>query len=404
MKAPTRWYIASDTILDGSLVDQLTDMSGNADHFTPTTDKFSYVSGALQGRPSISADGTKNMFLASTLNLGTQHTIVAVRKKSFSPMIVSSSGGGNYWGLDNYYSASGNYVEIPFTNPGTIWGCEMIKRDAVGLTRYWNNVESGVVAYANSSVLYIDRFGYSSYLFNGELVELIIYDSALTDEERDEVYDYIYQKYFSLFSMSQTAWNDGDSKYELAEETPGIYYEDGNIIFNPTALLNYRYQTNINWTEVTDADTTIEVYTAITNDGDTAPTTEWELQAKDDVINGFESEIPSGMYLWVKVEFATDDTSKTPQISIPVITLDIIAPTLINISTTYGDKAETDTPLLKNISTQKGDKNQLPKIMNILTQKGDRNQLPKIMNFYVQHECSDYVIEGDVPLFNFAGF
>lgn len=238
------WLDASDrsSILQASgQVIKISDRSGNGFDFEATSDGPSIISETLNGRDVLDFDGTQALdsvlpnARAKFLHSGPTTIFMVARRTGTDGIVPTFLGNIPYSGpsdvgaalisISNYLGLSGvvisvvngdgvaNVIEAGTTFPINTWELVSIKLDpangtAANRAAFWKDgvLDSAhpnsstqspetVDSPANSLRLGAGAGGYDTFL-RGSIAELIIYNRALTTQERIQVESYIRRKWF----------------------------------------------------------------------------------------------------------------------------------------------------------------------------------------------------------------
>lgn len=190
-------------------VSSWSDRSGNANNILGDIENETapiYVSSGINNLPTIEFDGTKFMENTLFINLNQFHSIFIVFKLFFDPGALLTNGAGNY-----IAAITNNSVNFSSSNEFQfLSGGDVLDNNSYYLTSINSNFE--FTAFLNSSNvassnynefsgdgtnLYIGAdYNYGiSYNFNGQISEIIIYDNAVSVENRLKVEQYVKTKY-----------------------------------------------------------------------------------------------------------------------------------------------------------------------------------------------------------------
>lgn len=216
-------------------VSQWNDLSGNANHALQGTaaNKPLFTYKGIGGKPTIRFDGTNDVLaLTNTLNLSTGGSVFIVARnavqKNWNGMIriapVEATTPGEfylYWQMGSNNSVSGNLVHLARINGagqssgrrandvGPAVGLPFILTDILtnnaSISMYLNgsilggltNEDSGGItdlmpAGANNAWIGV---GYPGSYLNGDISEVIVFNRAVTANERQLIHDYLSAKY-----------------------------------------------------------------------------------------------------------------------------------------------------------------------------------------------------------------
>jgi len=215
-------WLPADQIVatDGDPLDDWKDRSGNAYDYTQSTsgDRPTYKANIVNGNPVVRFNGTNQYFTGPNHLTGlTAATILIVMKSDNDPPVV---GDGGLWRLGSDTS-SGSANHVPYTDGVIYDGAGSNTRYTVGdptpslaAWRAYSIVTSSSewTARLDNSTLYTtgsntvgwrtapllgkttNNLGYSGF-FDGDIAELLIYDSALGSTDRASLQTYFAAKY-----------------------------------------------------------------------------------------------------------------------------------------------------------------------------------------------------------------
>jgi hypothetical protein len=198
---------ATNVIKDGDAVYQWNDLSGNNRHATQTTlaNRPTWLPPA-KGRNGLGAVAFNgSQWLSLGYSITGNFTIFVVYKNNDtvngSVILGKSTGSPNY-----LFAASNSRIEMngggsqhandPRTN-GTQWDYSTFKYDGTNATAYSTD-SSGTSTNVGSTSFTPDRIGFyssSQFSMDGNIAEIIIYPSALSDTDRLSVRNYLKTKW-----------------------------------------------------------------------------------------------------------------------------------------------------------------------------------------------------------------
>lgn len=205
-------WLRTDTgvTLNGNNTARWADQSGNGRSAGMTTAarQPAFVPGVLNGWPVLRFAGAQSMVL-DVASAPTQYTVFVVGKnsrtdESFS--MILGPGGSNpnsqlRWENGNQSMIVGLGNNLPVTN-STIGNTRtyhalVVRYDGTTLQTYRDGILRSTTNHATSGPWRINQIGayYDSFFMTGDLAELLIYNRALTDEERQSVGVYLRSKY-----------------------------------------------------------------------------------------------------------------------------------------------------------------------------------------------------------------
>lgn len=202
-------WLKADAIVglnDGDAVGTWEDSStANNDVSQSTADnKPSYQTNELNGKPVVRFDGANDILnTASAVINKTHSTFIVHRASSWGDLdfIMSHSGGAN--GCQWYYYSDVLYYDHPGSNNKSYGAAttdvqlvEAIHDDTVSTKAWLNGVSVGntnAILMNTSTATTIGGKSSGSYI--GDIAEIIVYSSALSDPNRQAVEDYLGTKY-----------------------------------------------------------------------------------------------------------------------------------------------------------------------------------------------------------------
>lgn len=199
------WLKADSLALsDGDPVSTWADESGNGYDATNTgTARPTFKTNILNGKPVIRFDGT-NDCLNTSLTYGTSASIILVATpsaQSNSYVLGTDGGGGAPAIISGFSSKAFEYYnpsdrETIATSATGFHLVEVLKNSSTSLKGYFDGTEAFSItpAAALANALRIAASNVGDY-FNGDIAELLIYPSALSDADRETVEAYLNDKY-----------------------------------------------------------------------------------------------------------------------------------------------------------------------------------------------------------------
>jgi hypothetical protein len=207
------WYDADQLgLADNDPVSSWTDESGGGRHMTGAATPL-YKTGVQNGLPGVLFDGTDDT-LTATVAADASRTIFIVAKK------LSSTTGGSVWSMSNtsarvftgsgsgwLYNAKDAAVGGGQANIGTAAVADavagsvisLVLASATSLTVYGNGVDTVGAFDPHSIITTATGFRLSgigaSQFFSGYVFEVIAYDTALSDTDREAVETYLLDKW-----------------------------------------------------------------------------------------------------------------------------------------------------------------------------------------------------------------
>ncbi|MCB0395453.1 MAG: PKD domain-containing protein [Flavobacteriales bacterium] len=295
----TLWLRSDSTLLANDTVLTFYDRSGNNYHASQSTDankpKYTAVQAAINNHPSIVFDGT-NDFLAGTGAMGnlTRYSFFIVTRinqhkqynwifqnappgtnKHFS-LAASSGQKFNFWPVGG--STIRNFNSTVNTTDFNIVTLINVN-DSVPITRFFlNGVADGTNTSAtnthSNNGYTISGYSAGSDFFKGEIDEIIVYNRALTGEERFTVENYLRDRYFPSTVIPDVAlgpdinvpygfcdtvvdagagystylWSTGETTQSVTLNTPGTYSVSATDSYGHTSSdsINLSYPSLVN--------------------------------------------------------------------------------------------------------------------------------------------------------------
>lgn len=215
--AAVKWVATTDgaTQVCSAWADQAT----NARNASQATARYrpAYVTNALNGKPVLRFDGVNDYLTGVTTAVVKSYTAFAVSKRDggSSPVVLydtsdSASGYGFGYSVTTtkfetiaLVATWGNdYAQGNTETNG--YGIGTFLRDTNGYMNVWTNggnlvtdtsVINANINYNGTAAVYIGYNGFSSQRLAGDIAEIIIYPSALTDNQRKQVELYLSRKW-----------------------------------------------------------------------------------------------------------------------------------------------------------------------------------------------------------------
>ena len=200
---------------DGSNnVSTWSDQSGNAHHADQSTSASQplWVDNVLNGKPVIRFDGNSDLMTTDITGPGGTEFTFFVVAKSNGQRIISYNDGSDY--VLYSYPAPNNFI---ISNDGGAYGGLNSGTNnpvafQVSCARYIANTANGMQTFVNGALLaqrtsanivlptvplQLGSYpgGGATELINGDVAEIIVYNRSLTDIEREQVENYLTQKY-----------------------------------------------------------------------------------------------------------------------------------------------------------------------------------------------------------------
>ncbi len=282
----------SAVVLNGTSVEQWSDCSGNTNNAvqTTTTSQPEYITNSLNGLPALRFNGTTSFleFPSGFLNNYSNLTLFLVIKPSlgsnsgiFAPSndagvgleVLAMSGVHELRISGNIKYSSGMFVNNAFTISDFIY-------NASTTNAYENGTAlapaTGGAALNYNGVYALGRYAaaYGSYYSAFDIAEIIIYNQALSNQDRITVEDYLYKKYSTPISLgpdiyipygfcdtllaagnaySSYLWSTGETTSTIQANASGAY----SVMVTDTLFTGYisRDTVNVYYPEITMADT-----------------------------------------------------------------------------------------------------------------------------------------------------
>jgi hypothetical protein len=243
------WLDAADTtslVLSGTSVTTWKDKSGNAYNATGGVSP-TYVSNSQNGLGTVYFNGANNYLLSSLTVNAASHTMIIVhnpnnvntnydnndtsllRFQVTLGFIVYPYNTGGRYGYINSFGPSGIFGQLPEGDVANVYNII----EAVIATGSQQTYHNGSVVASYSATLYstssdslsIGAYGVSPYqqqYYGGSVAEIIIYDSPLTDSQRQQVESYL-------------AWKWG-LRSSLPSGHPGYSLPSYAVMFTPKSI------------------------------------------------------------------------------------------------------------------------------------------------------------------------
>lgn len=212
-----RWYRPESLGADTTAVSSWTDESGNASHLTQGTGSKQPVvaAGVLDGKKVVRFDGTDDE-LQNTVSADASRTIFIVAKEatnitgrvawslnSTSARLDVNATSGGQWRWGNNQAATA--VVIGGTPAATSWSAITLRVTSTTVMDAYQNGGAAVNFDPNDTVTtattMVAGAAAAANFWNGDIAEIIIYNSALADADKDKVLGYLSAKYPTLGSF-----------------------------------------------------------------------------------------------------------------------------------------------------------------------------------------------------------
>lgn len=206
---------------DGQSVATWLDSSGKGNHVSEAVNQPTYVAGSssgLAGPPVVRFDGVNDRLANAALNPAMPLTVFGVVRHSGGTFVQGWLGGGNG------RVAFGTYVGASIVPNASFWAWAPNQNSTYGLAGslntgwnvhaytipdltetnwswHYNGIRTGAAGltagnpqpYANG--VFVGWSGSSTEFWNGDVAEIVVFQSALTTGERNAVNNYLSQKY-----------------------------------------------------------------------------------------------------------------------------------------------------------------------------------------------------------------
>ena len=203
-------------IVNGGQVTTWSDSSGNGINFTQATStkQPTYVRNAINGKPALHFTASTQQTMTNATNFSTPNTIFYVSRQTGGTKARLLSGLSNNW-LLGYHGGNKNmaYFEGWVSSGGITadndWHIYSSTQTASLSTVY----ENGAQLYSNANGvtgpngLSLNGYQGTSEFSDGDIAELIIFNSALSDTDRQKVNNYLNNKYNPSYFATQTDTN-----------------------------------------------------------------------------------------------------------------------------------------------------------------------------------------------------
>ena len=215
------WFDASQItgLADGDSVTTWSDMSGNTRHATQSgagTLKPTYKTNIIGGKPILRfvAASSQRLDIDGTMAIGASTTFVVFRTAATVPNFQSAinfyQSGSVRWSFganaieSNRNGWAGTNASTALTQPSGAFSTDSAyvqtwKKTSTQWTIYRNGTAGTAINDSSSATAAASGVGYergfNSYYFNGDIAEIIVYSSALSDANRQAVEAYLSAKY-----------------------------------------------------------------------------------------------------------------------------------------------------------------------------------------------------------------
>jgi hypothetical protein len=190
---------------DGDPVGTWADASGNGNDAVQATESFkpTYKINLVNGLPVVRFDGVDDLLTTPALNLGTRSYVVVAKKNGAaggSYHGVLQQGGPIYYQLyaqTNWSMYLGGVHDFGVTFDEAFQAVVMTCADGAGNLQLRKNGVAGTSGTGSSTTentpLSVGRFG--SNVLNGDLAEVLVYDSVLSSGDINDLESYLTSKY-----------------------------------------------------------------------------------------------------------------------------------------------------------------------------------------------------------------
>jgi lysophospholipase L1-like esterase len=241
----------STPAIDGDTVQQWNDLSVGGFNATQATagNRPTYKTNIINGNPVLRFNGAHNMTTASFLDssFNTSFTFFIVTSKTDTTLKVSTSNSGISWysgGTSN--SIVANYLHLGGQIVQAAIGTKLTTNPTIQAFRYngsqstiWfdgvSKSESRTGTLQLSGALTVGSLSSNSFYYNGDIAEIIIYNSALDDTQVGQIESYLEVKYGISDILPPTSIPliifEGDSMTSGVGSTSGLTYPNQTQTF-----------------------------------------------------------------------------------------------------------------------------------------------------------------------------
>lgn len=214
------WYDASQETgySNGATLTGATDKSGNSRNMNVVTGTPTFQTGVINGRPVYRFASGQDLRRASFGLAGTQATVFVVHKSSTRPGMplaygLGAANGGGFLIIDNAATvhwqvfgtsatASSSANSSPWFDDGN-WNIgSFMMNSGTPLSQFWKNGASDSTSATNFGNLATNTLYFAGgnpfaggFSYVGDIAEVIIFSTALSDADRRAVENYLAQKY-----------------------------------------------------------------------------------------------------------------------------------------------------------------------------------------------------------------
>ncbi len=221
----TKLWLAADTgvTITGGAVSQWNDLSGNDFHLTQSTAAYrpTKIDSTIANKPSISFDGTNDVLLGTTIpNINTKSlSLFIVARNNTLPatgsarglisfgnyssggfeLIRSSAGPLGYYQNNSNFNSSNNEDCSPSGTPFRIYSVtkqlNTVSKIYVNSTLRNSSTTSSLINSFTNAAYKVGYFSLAPNYWNGNIAEILVYDTLLDDHSRQSVERYLSNKY-----------------------------------------------------------------------------------------------------------------------------------------------------------------------------------------------------------------
>jgi hypothetical protein len=201
------WKADAISAADGDPLTQWDDSTGNARHLTGGSP--SYQTAELNGLPVVRFDGTDDNFSVA-VSADASRTVFVVAKQTAdaaSKAVVGWPNNNNAVlgrGATATWCYPGQLGEQSLGGTPTNWTIVTLRfNDAASLDGYLDGGSATnfdpADAYSTATNMRVGARGDGTQRFwNGDVAEVVVYDTALSDTDREDVYDALFLKWFTV--------------------------------------------------------------------------------------------------------------------------------------------------------------------------------------------------------------
>ncbi|MBP7463727.1 MAG: hypothetical protein KA793_05265, partial [Bacteroidales bacterium] len=277
------WLQADQNVTYTTTVSAWNDCSGNSNNAIQATASkqptYTSVNAGINNKPALTFDGTNDEMLGTTItdiNLNSMSVFIVARNNSLPStgsargmFSVGAYGSGGFElmrgsaGQFGYYQKSSNFNSgntDDCSTDGTPFRVYCATKQVGTISKiYVNSVFRSSSTLANiistftNAAYKIGYFSLSPYYWNGQIAEIVVYDTLLTDTQRLQVETYLMDKYTPVFSLgsdinigygfcdttlsvpsgfSNILWSTGATTQSIQVHTSGTYFVQARDNFN----------------------------------------------------------------------------------------------------------------------------------------------------------------------------